>query len=240
MRHLIRRTAIVFSAAGIISTLAAGAQAGTIPALHFRDLVAGQQSFTYGDAVGVWSCWKDKSLDITMYAMDTGGAWQSVSTDTRLTTDPTNCNVPGLPYLAVNAWTVNIRGSQASGVARGVLALGLGWKSVGPTSDFTLAPTGQVPASSPKVVQWQALGAGTSTLPLGGSVSVAYPGCQGNLYALDNAGLLGSWQKVASGCADTWRVRTPGSQGVGAQTGLTLLAAAPAKPQYTYGLVKIE
>jgi hypothetical protein len=224
----------------LTATLLSSAQAGTIPAVHFRDLVAGQAAFTYGDAFGVWSCWKDKSLNITMYAMDAAGQWQSVSTDNTLTTDPTNCDVPGLPYLAVNAWTVNIHGSQPAGVARGVLALGLGWKSVAPTSAFTLAPTGQVPDSSAKAVSWDALGAGTATLPLGRSVTVAYTGCRGNLYSLDNAGLLGSWQKVASGCSDSWRVRAPGSQGVGAQTGLTLLATGPAKPQYTYGLVRVK
>lgn len=217
-----------------------GAQADTIPTAHFRDLVAGQATLQYGEPVGVWSCWRDPTLNISLYAMDAGGRWQTVSTDNTLVKDPTNCDVAGLPYRAVNAWTVSIRGSQPSGLKRGVVLLGLGWKSVAPTSKFSLAPTGQVTGSTPKGLSWDALSAGKATLPLGTSTTVAYPGCgPNNLYALDNSGLLGAWQQVASRCDDAWSVMTPGSQGVGTQLGLTLLAAGPAKPQYTYGLATV-
>lgn len=217
------------------------AQADTIPTVHFRDLVAGQSSLTYGQAFGVWSCWKDPKLNISLYAMDAAGKWQTVSTDNRLTRDAVNCNVPGLPYLAMNAWTVAIHGSQGTGVQRNVIVLGLGWKSAAPTSAFSLAPTGQPAANAPKVVTWDGLSAGTAALPLGRSVTVAYPNCGSNrLYALDSTGSLGSWRQVATGCTDAWTVKNPGSQGAGSQAGVTLLAAAPAQPQYTYGLAKVQ
>ena len=217
-----------------------GAQADTIPTVHFRDLGSGQSTLQYGEAFGVWSCWANPKLNVSLYAMDADGAWQTVSTDNSLTKDPTNCNVAGLPYRAVNAWTVNMKGSQASGVQRGVIVLGLGTKPIAPTSAFALAQTRQVPGGAGKNLQWADLSAGKVALPLGSSVSVTYPGCgANNLYALDSTGLLGSWKQVATDCDTSWKVKSPGSQGLGTQTGLTLLAAGSAKPQYTYGLAKV-
>jgi hypothetical protein len=97
-----------------------------------------------------------------------------------------------------------------------------------------------VPGGSGKNLQWDALSAGKVALPLGASVSVTYPDCgANNLYALDSTGLLGSWKQVATDCGDSWKVQSPGSQGTGTQSGMTLLAAGPAKPQYTYGLAKV-
>ena len=215
------------------------AHADTIPTVHFRDLVSGQSTLAYGEAFGVWSCWSNPKLNVSLYAMDADGTWQTVSTDNSLTKDPTNCNVGGLPYRAVNAWTVNMKGSQASGVQRGVIVLGLGTKPTSPTSAFALAQTRQVSGGAGRNLQWADLSAGKVALPLGASVSVTYPGCgANNLYALDT-GLLGSWKQVASDCGDSWKVNSPGSQGTGTQSGMTLLAAGPAKPQYTYGLAKV-
>ena len=216
------------------------AHADTIPTVHFRDLVSGQATLAYGEAFGVWSCWSNPKLNVSLYAMDADGTWQTVSTDNSLTKDPTNCNVGGLPYRAVNAWTVNMKGSQASGVQRGVIVLGLGTKPTSPTSAFALAQTRQVSGGAGRNLQWADLSAGKVALPLGASVSVTYPGCgANNLYALDSTGLLGSWKQVATDCGDSWKVQSPGSQGTGTQSGMTLLAAGPAKPQYTYGLAKV-
>jgi hypothetical protein len=216
------------------------AHADTIPTVHFRDLASGQSTLQYGEAFGVWSCWANPKLNVSLYAMDGDGTWQTVSTDNSLTKDPTNCDVSGLPYRSVNAWTVNIKGSQASGVRQGVIVLGLGTKPVAPTSAFALAQTRQVTGVAGKNLRWADLSAGKVALPLGSSVSVSYPGCGSNsLYALDSSGLLGSWKQVATDCDDSWKVNSPGSQGLGTQSGLTLLAAGPAKPQYTYGLAKV-
>lgn len=100
--------------------------------------------------------------------------------------------------------------------------------------------TWQVTVAASKNLQWADLSAGKVALPLGSSVSVSYPGCgSSSLYALDSSGLLGSWKQVATDCNDSWKVNSPGSQGLGTQAGLTLLAAEPAKPQYTYGLATV-
>jgi hypothetical protein len=241
--RLTRGTAVAAVTALLLAlgATASGANADTIPTVHFRDLVAGQSALQYGEAFGVWSCWANPKLNVSLYAMDADGTWQTVSTDNALTKDPTNCDVAGLPYRAVNAWTVSMKGSQASGVQRGVIALGLGTKSVAPTSAFALAQTRQVTGGAGKNLQWDALTAGKAALPLGSSVSVTYPGCgPSNLYALDSTGLLGSWKQVATDCDDKWRVSSSGSQGTGTQAGVTLLAAGPAKPQYTYGLAKVD
>jgi len=235
-----RRTAIALATLTLsVGAMTQGAQADTIPTVHFSDLVAGQSALQYGEAFGVWSCWKDPKLKISLFAMDANGAWQVVSTDNTLTKDPVNCDAAGLPYRAVNAWTVSMRGSQPAGVKQGVIILGLGQWAVTPKSKFGLVLTGQV--SAPQQLTWDSLIAGESTLPLRKAVTVDFPDCSSsNLYALGNTGTLGTWQQVASGCSDSWRVKNPGSQGVGTQAGLTLLAAGPTKPAYLYGLAKVN
>jgi hypothetical protein len=144
------------------------------------------------------------------------------------------------PYLAANAWTVDIAGSFASGTKSDVVVLALGWKSVAPTSDYALAPTGTPTAAFDATVTWTALNAGRAGLPLTKSVNVLYPNCgKTDLFALDSSGSLGSWQKVAGNCRDSWPVTIAGSQGVGTQKGLTLLATGNSKPLYTYGLATV-
>jgi hypothetical protein len=134
-----RRTRVIALTTVATLTLSLGsvltaAHADTIPTVHVRDLVSGQSTLQYGEAFGVWSCWANPKLKVSLYAMGADGTWQTVSSDYSITKDPTNCNVAGLPYRAVNAWTINIKGSQASGVQRAVIVLGLGTKPAAPTS----------------------------------------------------------------------------------------------------------
>jgi hypothetical protein len=45
----------------------------------------------------VWSCWKEPKLNISLYAKDANGNWQTVSTDRTLTKDPVHCDVQTFP-----------------------------------------------------------------------------------------------------------------------------------------------
>ena len=242
MRHLlVRLSVLAVGFTGLAGALLSPtASAGTIPTVHFSDLVAGSSSLSYGEAYGVWSCWAKSSLNIRLFALNGSGQWSTVSTDNLLTKDPVNCPANN-PYLASNAWTVDVAGSYASGTKADVVVLALGWKSAAPTSSFALAPTGTPTSAFDATVTWAAHTAGLTARPFPQSVTVQDPNCgQPDLYALDSSGSLGTWQRVAGNCRDAWPVTIAGTQGVGTQKGLTLLATGKDKPLYTYGLAIVN
>lgn len=203
------------------------------------DLVSGNVTLQVGQAYGIWVCW-NTDRDITLYVLDAGGTWRAVSTDRRMSRDPNYCPSSQYPYMSTNAWTVNIYGSQGTGVKKDVLAFAFGWNGVAPTASYALARIG--PAQYTYRPSWSQLTSGYVPLSPTSQYAMSYPGCSfnggnANLYALDGGG---RWRTLGTYCNDSWRLPSNGSLAVGAQTGVVLLSAAKAAPLYYYGLARVR
>ncbi len=231
------RVAAVGIASAVLAVAGPAAQAANIQEVAASDLSSGAVTLSYGGAYGIASCWKASVSQVTMWALDEKGTWQQASQDGSLGTSA-SCPNSTYPNLAVNAWTVNVSGSQIVGVRKNAVVLAWGWKAVTPTALYDLVNSGPKPASQPTSWSWSALEAGKITLFQGGTFNLIYPKCDSlNLFAMDASG---TWQQVGSKCQDPWTVGWAGSGPVGAAKGVMLLSVGKTAPLWSYDVVAAQ
>ena len=229
--------AVAVLAGALLAAVGPAAQAANIQEVARDDLRSGAATLAYGGAYGITTCWKSSVSQATMWVLDEKGSWKQVSQDGTLGPSA-SCTDPSYPNMAVNAWTVNVSGSQTVGVRKNALVLAWGWRSVAPTAQYDLVNSGPKPDGQPSTWSWNALEAGKITLFQTGTFTLNYPRCDSaNLYALDQNS---TWQQVASRCKDPWTVGFAGSGPVGAAKGAMLLSVGKSAPLYSYVVAAVQ